>query len=143
MVAMEEFKLEDFLRYLAQYEFRPGSGFIIAVAVFLLLVLAYVFRKRVVHPISVDEIPSSSQKTPAMEPYCLNLPQDSVLRRHYLSYVNYMIETVTFPRPVDSVLRRHYEQLIAAEMDACLADEAQMKKLIRRYEEHRRNAVRP
>ncbi|HWP00366.1 MAG TPA: hypothetical protein VNL74_07045 [Methylococcus sp.] len=139
---MKEFELGDFLQYLAQYEFKLGPGFIIAVAVFLLLVLAYVFRKRAVHPVSVDETPLSSQKTPATETYYLNLPQDSVLRRHYLSHVRYMIESVTFPRPVDSVLRRHYEQLIAGEMDACLGDEAQMKKLIRRYEEHRRNAMR-
>lgn len=139
---MKEFELGDFLRYLAQYEFEPGPGIIVAITVFLLLVFVYVFRKMAVYLVSADETPLNSQKTPVAETCYLNIPQDSVLRRHYLSHVRYMIETVTFPRPVDSVLRRHYEQLITGELDACLGDEAQMKKLIRRYEEYRRNAMR-
>ncbi|CAI8718611.1 conserved protein of unknown function [Methylocaldum szegediense] len=66
------------------------------------------------------------------------IPQDSVLRRHFISHVRYMIETITFPRPTDSVLRRHYDQLIASELEACLNDEAHLERLISRYEEHRR-----
>jgi len=69
------------------------------------------------------------------------IPQESVLRRHYLTHVRYMAETVTFPRPTESVLRRHYEQLIGSLVDACLGDGAEMDKLLRRYDEHRKNAL--
>jgi hypothetical protein len=41
-----------------------------------------------------------------------HLPQDSVLRRHYLTHLRHMIETVAMPSPTDSVLRRHHEHLI-------------------------------
>jgi hypothetical protein len=138
---MKEFELGDFLRYLVQYEFEPSPGIIAAVTIFLLLVLVYGLRKRSVHPVSA-ETPLNSQKTPVTKTHYPNIPQDSVLRRHYLSHLRYMIETVTSPRPVDSVLRRHYEQLIASELDACLCDDAKMERLIRRYEEHQRNAMR-
>ena len=41
----------------------------------------------------------------------------------------------------ESVLRRHYEQLIGSLVDACLGDGAEMDKLLRRYDEHRKNAL--
>lgn len=69
------------------------------------------------------------------------IPQDSTLRRHYISHLRYMIESVTFPQPTDSVLRRHYEQLIASEMDACLADGARMNKLIGEFDAVRKKAL--
>jgi FtsZ-interacting cell division protein ZipA len=69
-----------------------------------------------------------------------SIPEDSVLRRHHINHIKYMIETTTFPRPTDSVLRRHYDHLIASELEACLGNEAVMDRLISRYEEHRRNA---
>ncbi len=98
------------------------------------------------------EVPADPPKVPANAPQAYSprasvakpprhsIPQDSVLRRHYISHIRYMIETITFPRPTDSVLRRHYDHLIASELEACLNDEAQLERLISRYEEHRRNA---
>jgi hypothetical protein len=68
-----------------------------------------------------------------------NLPQDSVLRRHHLTHIRHMIESVTVPRPTESVLRRHYDQLIASELDSCLSADAHMQKLIDRYEAHRKS----
>lgn len=85
--------------------------------------------------------PASAAAPLVLEDKPLSLiPQDSVLRRHYLAHIRYMIETVTFPRPSDSVLRRHYEQLIAAELDSCVSDEACLKRLIRRFEDQARHA---
>ena len=52
-----------------------------------------------------------------------------------------MLETVTFPRPTEIVLRRHYDHLIASQLEACVEDEAELNKLIKRYEEHRRDAA--
>ncbi len=54
-----------------------------------------------------------------------------------------MLETVSAPRPAEMVLRRHYEQLIASQLEDCLNDEAKMERLINRYDEHRKNTVKP
>lgn len=70
-----------------------------------------------------------------------HIPQDTILRRHYLAHIKYMLETVTFPRPTEIVLRRHYDHLIASQLEACVEDEAELNKLIKRYEEHRRDAA--
>jgi hypothetical protein len=90
---------------------------------------------------ATDKIPMEPPKAPAVETPFRNIPQDSTLKRHYLTHLVYMIQTVTFPRPTDSVLRRHYEHLIASELYDCLSDEAKMKSLICRYEEHRKDAA--
>ncbi|CAA9890156.1 conserved membrane hypothetical protein [Candidatus Methylobacter favarea] len=45
------------------------------------------------------------------------IPQDSILKRHYLGRLRTEIESGLPPCPSDSVLRRHYDQLIAAEME--------------------------
>jgi cbb3-type cytochrome oxidase subunit 3 len=52
----------------------------------------------------------------------LKLPEDSVLRRHFLTHLQSEIESALFPRPTDSVLRRHYDSLVAAELDNRLAN---------------------
>jgi len=44
------------------------------------------------------------------------LPEDSVLRRHFLTQLRSEIEAQLAPRPTDAVLKRHYEQLIASKM---------------------------
>ena len=86
-----------------------------------------------------DKLPVVLSDVPEAAPI-QNIPQDSILRRHYLAHIKYMIETVTFPCPSDSVLRRHYEQLVASELDSCLGDAWHLNGLIRRYEEQNRRA---
>lgn len=44
------------------------------------------------------------------------LPQDSILRRHYLTQLRLDIESGLPPHPTDSILKRHYDSLIATEM---------------------------
>ncbi len=44
------------------------------------------------------------------------LPQDSILRRHFLSQMQLEIESNLPPRPTDSILLRHYNSLICREM---------------------------
>jgi len=41
------------------------------------------------------------------------IPEDSVLRRHYLTQLAAERESITHPYPTDSVLRRHYESMFA------------------------------
>jgi hypothetical protein len=47
----------------------------------------------------------------------LRLPEDSVLRRHFLHHLRTRFEAV-LPPPTCSILKRHYEQLLEMELDA-------------------------
>lgn len=48
------------------------------------------------------------------------IPEDSVLKRHFLSGIRHEIESKT-PRPTDAVLKRHHKQLIDSQIGAYLA----------------------
>ena len=67
-------------------------------------------------------------------PTPVRIPEDSVLRRHFLSQITYMLESLAAPRPTDSVLRRHYEHWLLNQLTARLGDESRMKKLMLDYE---------
>lgn len=45
------------------------------------------------------------------------MPEDSVLKRHYITQLRSEIEMELFPRPTDSTLQRHYDSLVAAELE--------------------------
>ncbi|MGZ8136425.1 MAG: hypothetical protein ACXW1W_04895 [Methylococcaceae bacterium] len=45
------------------------------------------------------------------------IPEDSALRRHYLTHQRYQLEARLPIRPTDSALRRHYEQLLTTELE--------------------------
>ncbi|MCK9607277.1 MAG: hypothetical protein M0R33_12620 [Methylomonas sp.] len=47
----------------------------------------------------------------------IRLPQDSVLKRHYLSQLQAEISAAMSPRPTDSVLRRHYDGMVQSELE--------------------------
>ncbi len=49
------------------------------------------------------------------------LPEDSALRRHFLTQVRAEIESQLFQRPTDSTLRRHYDSQVEAKMQEYLA----------------------
>jgi hypothetical protein len=66
------------------------------------------------------------------------IPQDATLRRHYLTHVRSMVESLAPPCPSDSVLRRHHEHLVAAWSDSCLAESGQLEALVREYHGLRR-----
>ncbi len=63
-----------------------------------------------------------------------HLPQDSMLRRHYLTHVQMMLESIYAPYPTDSVLKRHYQTMIAAKIKDCLNDEHKMATVIFHYD---------
>lgn len=60
-----------------------------------------------------------------VEPACptrkLLMPEDAVLRRHYISQLTREIEANLPPRPMDSVLRRHHQALVSATLQQRLA----------------------
>jgi hypothetical protein len=70
---------------------------------------------------------------PAPAPFGAHVPQDSVLRRHYLAEAQRMVEAVLGPSPADSVLRRHHRQLLQSRLEACLGDPARMDQLRAEY----------
>ena len=45
------------------------------------------------------------------------MPEDSVLKRHYITQLRSEIEMELFPRPTDSTLQRHYDALVTAELE--------------------------
>jgi len=50
----------------------------------------------------------------------VSIPEDSILRRHFLSQLQSEVESALFPRPTDSVLQRHYDTLVANELKSRL-----------------------
>ena len=45
------------------------------------------------------------------------IPEDAILRRHFMSLQQMEIESDLFPRPTDSILQRHYDALVKAELE--------------------------
>lgn len=68
-----------------------------------------------------------------------NLPQDSMLRRHYLTHLRATIESLNPPRPTDSSLSRHYDTMILAEVEQCISDQGATERLICNYEGYKKN----
>jgi hypothetical protein len=50
-----------------------------------------------------------------------HVPQDHVLRRHYLALLESRLNEIT-PSPTDSVLRRHHQQWLKARLSRCIED---------------------
>lgn len=50
----------------------------------------------------------------------LPVPEDSALRRHFLSALKIEVETSMGARPTDSALKRHYDAAVQAELDNLL-----------------------
>ena len=69
-----------------------------------------------------------------LEKNCSRLPEDSVLRRHYLAHLYSMIESLSPLRPTESVLCRHYETMLVAKLELCLNNSKAMMQLLSDYE---------
>lgn len=74
-------------------------------------------------PQSVTANVAVKAETPisAAEKTCCVVPEDSMLKRHFLTQLRACIEKNKAPCPTDSTLRRHYETMINAEIDHYLA----------------------
>lgn len=51
-----------------------------------------------------------------------HIPEDAVLRRHFITQVCSEIEAGLSPRPTDSVLLRHHQALVMAKLEQRLAE---------------------
>jgi hypothetical protein len=73
-----------------------------------------------------------------------NVPQDSMLRRHYLTHLHAMIAELNQTTcPTDSMLHRHYDAHIASKLEQYLNDEEATKQLIACYENYKKNLAFP
>lgn len=52
----------------------------------------------------------------------VHVPEDAVLRRHFITHLRGEIEAVMAPRPADSVLQRHHQALISAALEQRLME---------------------
>ncbi|MDD5463027.1 MAG: hypothetical protein PHG00_15575 [Methylococcales bacterium] len=68
-----------------------------------------------------------------------HLPEDSMLRRHYLTHLFGMIESTRSSLPTDSALSHHYNAMIIAEMEECLSSNVKMDQLVRDYEKYKKS----
>lgn len=50
------------------------------------------------------------------------IPEDAVLRRHFISHLRNEIEATLHPRPTDSILQRHYDALVTVTLEQRLAE---------------------
>ena len=64
------------------------------------------------------ELLAAADDTPVFGPH---VPQDHVLRRHYLALLESRLNEIT-PSPTDSVLRRHHQQWLKARLSRCIED---------------------
>ncbi|MFA6163642.1 MAG: hypothetical protein WC685_09460 [Methylobacter sp.] len=62
--------------------------------------------------VGITELPTERQQ----------IPEESTLRRHFLTRLQAEIEFEVFPRPTDSILKRHYDSLIVAKIADRLAE---------------------
>jgi len=67
-----------------------------------------------------------------------NLPQDSTLRRHYLTHLHAIVSAINPPRPTDSALSRHHDAQIAAQLEQSLRSQDAIQQLFARYENHKK-----
>ncbi len=78
---------------------------------------------------------SAQPKEFLVEVPCSNIiPEDSILKRHYLTHISSMIEELGTIRPTDSVLCRHHDAILAAKLLQCLNNKEVMQQLFEDYE---------
>ncbi|MSP28648.1 MAG: hypothetical protein EXR80_09695 [Methylococcales bacterium] len=77
-------------------------------------------------------VAEQANKVVSLTPENSLLPQDSMLKRHYLTHLRAMIDSLS-PCPTDLALSRHHNTQITAVIEQCLNNEAAMAKLICQY----------
>ena len=91
--------------------------------VFMMLVFgAYIFMSNgATAQIISDNLEKNDFATPAEVKPKVVEPEDSMLRRHFLTHLRTQIEAEIMPRPIDPNLRHYYDASVAAEIQKRLA----------------------
>lgn len=108
-------------------------------------------KVEVVQPVAPQsETPAVIAPTKSVEPerqvsqimpnYSL-LPEDSVLRRHYFSQVQALLEKSLPARPSDATLKRHYEAILAEKLEQVLNDKDLLGQLTDEHQSRKQEVV--
>lgn len=87
----------------------------------LLLFVAYLFIPEAWYPKFLKQSVSTNSSSKLSTTPKTNLPEDSTLRRHYITQLRSEIALELTNRPTDFSLVRHYETLLDAELQNRLA----------------------
>ena len=71
-------------------------------------------------PAPVAKKESTAAKVETKKVASLQIPEDSTLKRHFLSALKIEVETSMGSRPTDSALKRHYDTAVQSELDDIL-----------------------
>jgi len=71
------------------------------------------------------------------------VPQDSMLKRHYLTHIHTMVTAISPARPTDATLARHYDTQLTADIGHYVSNEAAMEKLLAEYAACQKSAACP
>lgn len=69
-----------------------------------------------------DAVAQAAPQAVAPIPVKPRLPEDSVLKRHFLAQLTQQIEAELAPSPTDSILKRHHGALVQAALQQYLSD---------------------
>ena len=69
------------------------------------------------------------------------LPEDSTLKRHYVTQLQAMAIAVRGPCPSDATLRRHYLTEVAMEVECCLDDKVALEHLMQAYQKTKKTVI--
>jgi len=83
----------------------------------LVLLLAAIFITVYVASSSVSTRLFSEKKTDETTDMKVKIPEDSILKRHFLANLRAQIESELHSRPTDAVLKRHYDSLIVSKIE--------------------------
>lgn len=87
------------------------------------LLLAYLlFPSRQLSAAYAVDKNGSEESKQRCSPGRLYVPEDAVLRRHFISQVRCEIEAGLHPRPVDSILQLDYDALVDAKLEDRLTE---------------------
>ena len=84
--------------------------------------LGMVFCWRTACRQSAAVLEAAPERTSGCAARSRSLPEDAVLRRHFLAQINSEIQAGLAPCPSDSVLRRHHQALVSAKLQQRLAE---------------------
>lgn len=92
----------------------------IIVLLFILLILAGIFWPENGFKsffATLIQQPAGDQSASHGTANSLKIPEDSMLRRHFLTHLKSEIEASIGPRPTEFSLKRHYDTLVAYELE--------------------------
>ncbi len=67
------------------------------------------------------QVSTTPASTASSAPEKLQIPEDSALKRHFLTALKADVEAKMPPKPTDSSLKRHYNAAVQAKLDDLLA----------------------